>query len=1046
MDINSKYKEFNKYLINIKIRQFLRTYFNELIILVLFVLGFLLLFTIPVMLFRVSAAAIKTVAYLFAVSCIAWFVYKVYVINKKAYLNLSTINSRIEEGFPLIEDRLVNTWSLWKDKLRYKSIVAEHVINGLLNETLAIIKQVPAGVLPLKVLYRHLVLLCAVSLLLTALFYIKPPAFINAVFHIKKSMLEEYNNYLEVLPGDACVASGSNLTINVLTGSMNVPEIEIFRLDRRYKEDLKYNTEDRYEYKVTDIREKFKYRILAYKGGLKSKWYKVNVKLPPVVREITLTYIYPAYTGFNNRKSTDAWIEGLRGTTVIIEAKSSEVLGGAVLHSDKHESRMTLESPDTAEGSLVLENQTFYQVVLEDADGLKDSDSPRYPVRVLNDEPPEVELITPVADLEVSPEANVEISAAASDDVGLKNVYIVYHIDIGGSTKRVPVKTLSEPVKSDRFSYIWEIYKTDVIPGNIITYQVAVEDINTLYGPGTGYSREMRLEILGFRDRHDEILRNIKKTEEEVFAMLSDSYEITSRLEQSDFKESLKKTDLIQDRARALQKFISQLLVDMESDPYMEQVTIDEYSGLKKNLDYLNKKTIPQLKASAEKSLQKDALERSRELSSHLERMMKLSEDITKRERMSDVLSSASDSLEKARELSDMLNRKDITPKDIQKKLEKIDHLLNELRKAIKDFPHDLPDEFINRESVKNLDFAGAEQGLSDLQRALVQGDFETAKEMLNRMIESLQGMMETLQEAAGGLHSQRRDKLLERTNQLNDELKSIIVKQEELIKDTRKINDFVRIERNIYEKKRFKELKSKYYILKSTTRLRSTEIDKEFSKGYLYKTQEILEKFTADFKQEWKKDKIKEFLKELRKIPSDEKFLDEEQKLQLNSMSDNQEDLKKDVSNLREGISTLGHHTALLDMELLENLDLAGMYMGYAQRNLTGMAPSDALPWERQALSYLIQTGDKMKSLSQKLQAIPQSLSAGGAQRQYQHVPSGSASGRTGFREGYVEIPGPGQAEGGKEFRRMILEALKEEHPEEYKKLIREYFRSLSD
>jgi len=54
---------------------------------------------------------------------------------------------------------------------------------------------------------------------------------------------------------------------------------------------------------------------------------------------------------------------------------------------------------------------------------------------------------------------------------------------------------------------------------------------------------------------------------------------------------------------------------------------------------------------------------------------------------MSDILSSASDSLEKARDLSDLLSKEDITPKDILKKIEKLENLLNEMRKAMKDFP-----------------------------------------------------------------------------------------------------------------------------------------------------------------------------------------------------------------------------------------------------------------------------------------------------------------------------------------------------------------------
>ncbi len=1003
------------------------------------------------MIFKISPSAVKITIYSFGIISLGWFVMRIYIIKKGAPLNLNSINSDIQKEFPEISDRLVNTLSLWKDRFKFKNIVAESIIKKLLDETLGILKSVPSNVLPLKVFYRHLFLFTVAVLLFVVLFHIKPPPFIKAVAVIKKSLVEKQNNYINVFPGDTSVKKGDKVSVKVLTNTKNQPQIEIFRLNQNYKENLIKISEEQYVFEITDIRESLKYRCTACKGRLKSKWYVVKVKSPPVVRKITLTYIYPSYTGFENKTSFDTQIEGLQGTTVIIDVESSKPLRDAVICMDKPCASMDrldkfeLLSTGTACGKLILDKQTFYQILLEDTDGLKEENPPQYSIRVLNDEPPCVEIVSPHGDIQVSPEAFVEVIGKATDDVGLKNIYITYHIDIAGSGKKVPVKVLSEPVKSKKFSYIWDISKTDVLPGNIITYRIAARDNNTLYGCQVGYSEKMHLEIIGFRDKHNEILKNAALVEEKIFSMLSDTYEITSQLEGHNFKEAIKEIDSISDKSAELEEFIKQLLKDMESDPYMEKSTIDEYRGLNNSFNYLNKKTIPQLKSMTEKS-KAEAVDKSKELSRQLERMMRLSEDIAKREKMNDVLNSASESLQKVRDLSDMLHSKDITPKDIQKKIEKIAHLLNELKKAMMDFPEDLPEEFINQESVKDLDFTRMPEQFSELQKALNSGDMARAREILNQMIKSMQNIMETLQNAAGESHSGRRTKLLKRTEQLNEELKFIIEKQKELIENTGVLRDFVETERNIYEKKRFKELKDKYSILKSTTGLRLRKIDKEFRKGYLFRAPELLEKLIPELKAEWKKEKVTEFLNELQHKVADESFLSGEQKSRLRSMCGKQGSLKENVYNVREGISTLGHLTALLDMELLENLDLAGLYMGYAARSLGGISPSEALPHERQALSYLIQTGKEMEQFSGKLQAIPQSLDVKGSRSLHQYTFSGTTGGRTGFREGYVEIPSPGAAQGGREFRKMILEALKENHPEEYRKLIREYFRSLSE
>ncbi|MFC2060940.1 DUF4175 family protein [Elusimicrobiota bacterium] len=1043
--MSKDFRQLNILIIKYKIMQFFITYFNKVIEFLLMLAGLFILLVLMVIIFDVPPHIIKAVFGIFASVSTVWFIINLYKIKKSGPLRLSKINSDMEENYSVVEDRLVNTISLWKDRGKYTSEIAGTVINRLLHETLFIFKTLPRGVLNAADFKKNILYFTTVFLAISVMIMFSPDSFMGKVNEVGRAVFQKQDWYIRVEPGSKEILSGESMAVRVYTNSITVPEIEVERLDSNYREKAIRIEKDVYEYHINEIREDIRYRALSNNKRLKSEWYDIVIKSPPVAGDILLTYRYPAYMGYRNKISSATQIDDFRGTSVTVEAMSSASLKTALLRTDKDEMQMKIISKERVSGSFVLEDQTFYQIIIEDESGMSNVDSPRYPVNVMTDLAPDVDLQYPKGSLKVSPEAKVELTGATMDNIGLKKIYIEYYIDMGGSLKKVPVKTITEDnIKHEKFSYIWDLSKTDVLPGSIVTYKIAAEDNNTLYGPGVGHSESMQLEITGFRDKHDEILKKTEEVEEKILSLLAESYELSSFLEKSDFANASEKLDTLKKDNKELSDYIEKLADEMEGDPYTEKPTIDEFKAMRDVLNYLSEKNMPDLKKSISKK-EGSALGKSKKISSELERMMRLSKDALEREKMSDVLSSASDSLEKARDLADMLNQEDITPQDIMKKIEKLNDLIEQMRKAVKEFPQDLPEEFINQESMKELDFSDPQKGLADLMEALRSGDMEAAREILNSMIDSLQAVMNTLQEAAGEAHSERREKLMKRSAELQKKMENIIDEQRRLIEETQDEKDFLNAVRADYEKERMAELKEKYEVLRSSARIRIYEVEREFEKGYLYKTAELLEERKNRMKQEWKKKLIDEYLGELRYRKPDRELLTEARKSELNSISQEQEELRKQLDNLKEGISTLGHLTAMLDMKLMENLDLAGVYMGDAARSLSEQSPSRALPSERQALSHLLQSNNEMMDFAQKLQSIPQSLSSG-SRMNYQPYQTKKSGGRSGYSEGYVEIPDADQAQDGKEFRKRILKALKEKYPSVYKELIEKYFRSLGE
>ena len=151
---------------------------------------------------------------------------------------------------PSIEDRITNTMSLWRERAGYSDAVSRTVIERLLKETVATIKNLPSGVLSLKRFFGNLIFLGAAVLILLTLYLSEPDSIKKAVYGIGSSIMEKQNRYIKVITGDKTVEKGGGTVIEVLTNSSSIPQIEIARLGQTYREVLVRTTDFGYQYEM----------------------------------------------------------------------------------------------------------------------------------------------------------------------------------------------------------------------------------------------------------------------------------------------------------------------------------------------------------------------------------------------------------------------------------------------------------------------------------------------------------------------------------------------------------------------------------------------------------------------------------------------------------------------------------------------------------------------------------------------------------------------------------------------------------------------------
>src|SRR6187549_286695 len=94
---------------------------------------------------------------------------------------------------------------------------------------------------------------------------------------------------------------------------------------------------------------------------------------------------------------------------------------------------------------------------------------------MLNDRPPDVRILRPAGDKQVSPLEEVAIEARADDDYGVQALELV----IKTSTGKETVVPLGQPISGSAASGGHTVYLEElgVVPGDFVTYHARARDV-----------------------------------------------------------------------------------------------------------------------------------------------------------------------------------------------------------------------------------------------------------------------------------------------------------------------------------------------------------------------------------------------------------------------------------------------------------------------------------------------------------------------------------------------------------------------------------------
>lgn len=191
-----------------------------------------------------------------------------------------------------------------------------------------------------------------------------------------------------------------------------------------------------YTFTFFSVEERTAYRVET--PSLQSAWFELRPYTPPVLRTATLRLVPPAYTGRKSLEfSPPQDTRAPEGSALELHATTDPGVSAEFVLAGVARPMLA----GTAAGNWVYRDQVTKTidglVRLRNAEG-RTAESAPFRVEALPDQPPVVEFITPVEDTETQPGAALQVEARAVDDYSISEVSFSYAV-AGGKRETVRV-------------------------------------------------------------------------------------------------------------------------------------------------------------------------------------------------------------------------------------------------------------------------------------------------------------------------------------------------------------------------------------------------------------------------------------------------------------------------------------------------------------------------------------------------------------------------------------------------------------------------------
>ncbi len=843
---------------------------------------------------------------------------------------------------------------------------------------------------------------------------------------------------------------------------------------------------------IAHLKNTVQYRAVA--GSASSPVYSAEAVDPPEVGNVQLTLYPPAYTGLGSKTVAGGNIDGIKGSNLRIDAQSTKDVVKAELLTDDGKRVPLKIDGRKLQGSLVLFQSQQYRILVEDSYGFRNSPI-AYELKVTPDGFPTIDLLRPVEDLEINGDEILTLDYSARDDFGIGEVNL--SIKIGDRQEKIRLQKDDGRKLIVRDQFKWDLAKLALRDGDEALFNLEVIDNDTISGPKLGSSRALKLRLKNLRGEHQQLAEMVRDLNTRMVDSLADHLETPLPNEKDAARAKESEQKLERNLAEALKR-TEEVMQRTEKDRLADFATWSDLEALKRNLQFTKDDLLKKQEQAASAD---EKLKARDEISSELERMSLLSEEIGKRLKTQEMASTAQDLARNQERLMESLEKLQSGDKNLDGVMKQISEMaksLAALQQAMSQLAQQLPDDFMNMESMRSLGFNEMFSALDEIRKKLMQGDLEGARQLARELFSQMASMLAAMQNAQRSAMASSAGRMQSEMSRSTNELQEIAREQQQILVGTEDVNKGSLTERDSALKEkldRFLE-KAKSELGQLTELFPDREggdigdpvgqlddatmnqlvknliaklLNKDFAgyeEGDGLARKELAKKRTAS--QEAKARQADNTLKSLKSeldalVAAPAVALKDKDKKDLRDLAQRQNTLRDRAQALHEKLESLFQLFPSLDPKIVQNIGEAGKSMGSAHNRLGQLDSRGAVPPERDALDRLSQSQQQMQSAMQQMAQRGQlgNMPMARLYRQGRFLPGGMLQplpgmpqfpefnvegGFTGLDTEKFRLPGKEDYKAPRNFREEILESLKQGVPPQLKDQIERYFKNLSE
>jgi hypothetical protein len=286
---------------------------------------------------------------------------------------------------------------------------------------------------------------------------------------------------IAVRPGNAVVRRNSDQLITAQVMGMQPSKVELFahyQSASRWEPvamQLQPNTGDdaTYQFVLAGLPENVEYYVAA--GPLVSTHYTVRVVDLPSVKNISVTYRYPKWTGMKPATEEHSGdLRAIEGTDAAIELEMDRPLkNGQLTLDDGQVIQLASGSGNKYQATVHMEKDGAYHVAALD-EGQPVRLSEDYFIATDKAQPPEISVDRPRGDYRANPIEEVTVGVKAGDQFGLNDVHL--HYSVNGAPERA-ISLLDKPgAKNADGKYVLPLEDFKLAPGDVISVYASARD------------------------------------------------------------------------------------------------------------------------------------------------------------------------------------------------------------------------------------------------------------------------------------------------------------------------------------------------------------------------------------------------------------------------------------------------------------------------------------------------------------------------------------------------------------------------------------------